>query len=254
MGQLLATNWSRHSCAPPCPGSLPAARPKNSFQLGLRLAELIIHHFQNELYFREAEWGGRVSPTEAQMEKMQISEGGGWGEAHILILRFITRHNCIFWLVHPFLPLLWLTNPPPSPCHRGLELEKEPCKEIKITAVVLPRQVLGVIPPKKKKKKKLCGRRSVRKKNNFTYYQERSLFIPGSYQFVAEDGGFLIVAQRWTPHQDGKESFPCNPLKFKGTVGPVLEANSLFFSYSSLFFFFFKLRADTLLRYKHESK
>lgn len=92
-------------------------------------------------------------------------------------------------------------------------------------------------------------------KKTFTYYQERSLFIPGSYQFVAEDGAFLIVAQRWTQHQDGKESFPCNPLKFKGTVGPVLEANSLFFFFFFFSLFFpFKLRADTLLRYKHESK
>lgn len=176
-------------------------------------------------------------------EKCKYQRAGGWGGgegACILILRFITRHNCIFWLVHPFLPAP-LADKPRHPRHATavLNLQKGAMQRNRNYSGCF--QVSGVIPPKRKKRKSFVEGDQLEKKNNnnFTYYQERSLFIPGSYQFVAEDGGFLIVAQRWTPHQDGKESFPCNSLKFKGTVGPVLEANSLFFfpSSSSLFFF-----------------
>lgn len=78
-----------------------------------------------------------------------------------------------------------------------------------------------------------------------TYCQEESWFILGWFEFVAEDGGFLIVAQGWTRHQDGKESFPHNPLKFKATVGPVLEANSPRFHFPSLPLPFYSLQAKS---------
>lgn len=76
-----------------CPGSPMHSR--NSFQLGLWLADLMIHHFWNELYFWGCRaWIRRQCPGERSLNgKMVISQ-----PADILILRFI---SCILWLASP---------------------------------------------------------------------------------------------------------------------------------------------------------
>lgn len=95
------------------PAPVPLPHSRNPFQLGLRLAELIIHHFLKWTILLRGWMRWQCLAEKGSNGNMQISE-----RAHISISHFIIHLDCIVWLVHPissaFRVMSPFTYPPPS--------------------------------------------------------------------------------------------------------------------------------------------
>lgn len=228
----------------PCPGSLPATQPKKL--ISIRIAAGGANHTSlSKWTIFPRGWMRRRCLD--QMEKMQISEGGvGWGGTH---LDFAFHHSPqLYLLISSSIfgaPLAdkpsTLAMPPQSWTWKGAMQRNRNYSGCFAAAGV------GSYTTKKKKKKALW------KKKTFTYYQERSL-----YSFQAPISLLPKMEASWLWHR-GERS-----IKMEKKVSPATlwssrelwdqcwkQIHCFFFFFS---FFFLKLRADTVLRYKHESK